>query len=284
MALRLMYITDNTEVAKIADKHGVDRIFVDMEYIGKEDRQRGLDCVKLHHTLDDVARIRKAVSNAEVLVRINPIHDATAEYSNTEDEVLSAIDAGADVIMLPMYRTVSDVHRLLNAVNGKCKVMLLAETPQACEIMPEVVRIPEVDEIHIGLNDLHLAYKKHFMFELLTDGTVEKLCRIMKDAGKQYGFGGIARIKHGLLPAEYVIREHYRLGSGSAILSRSFCNVDRCESLEEIERLFSIELKKIREEEQFAAKMTEKEYVQNSREIENFVERIVSGIKDERNG
>ena len=38
MSLKLMYITNRPEVAVIAEQYGVDRIFVDMEYIGKADR------------------------------------------------------------------------------------------------------------------------------------------------------------------------------------------------------------------------------------------------------
>ena len=33
--LKLMYITNNVDVAKIAENSGVDRIFVDLEVIGK---------------------------------------------------------------------------------------------------------------------------------------------------------------------------------------------------------------------------------------------------------
>ena len=36
MALKLMYITNRPEVAVIAQDAGVDRIFVDMEYFGKD--------------------------------------------------------------------------------------------------------------------------------------------------------------------------------------------------------------------------------------------------------
>lgn len=278
MALRLMYITDKTDVAKIADNNGVDRIFLDMEYIGKKTRQHGLDCVQSHHTVKDVERIKRVVKHAEILARINPIHDASPEYSSTEDEVTATIDAGADIIMLPMYRTLSDVYRLIHAVNGKCKIQLLAETPEACEIMPEVCKISEINEIHIGLNDLHLAYNKKFMFELITDGTVEKLCQVMHDAGKLYGFGGIARIGYGMVPAEYIIREHYRLGSTCAILSRSFCNVEQIRNLEEVERLFSTEIRRIREEENRASNMTEEEYDSNNRIIKEIVKKIVSDM------
>ena len=39
MPLKLMYITNRPDVAAIAERNGVDRIFVDMEYIGKAERQ-----------------------------------------------------------------------------------------------------------------------------------------------------------------------------------------------------------------------------------------------------
>jgi hypothetical protein len=55
------------------------------------------------------------------------------------------------------------------------------------------------DEIHIGLNDLHLSYGMTFMFELLTNGTVEMLCNKFKESGIPYGFGGIAKIGEGIL-------------------------------------------------------------------------------------
>ena len=41
MSLTLMYITNKPEIAKVAQIAGVDRIWVDMEYIGKEIRQHG---------------------------------------------------------------------------------------------------------------------------------------------------------------------------------------------------------------------------------------------------
>ena len=49
MSLKLMYITNNTEIAKIAEKSGVDRIFVDLETVGKQERQGGVNTVQSHH-------------------------------------------------------------------------------------------------------------------------------------------------------------------------------------------------------------------------------------------
>ena len=82
-----MYITNNPAIAKIAEGSGVDRIFVDMEFIGKELRQANMDTVKSHHTFDDVENIKNAISSAELLVRCNPIHDKSDEYCSTEEEI-----------------------------------------------------------------------------------------------------------------------------------------------------------------------------------------------------
>ena len=48
MALEYFYITNNQSVALACERAGVDRIFVDMEYIGKDKRQKGLDTVKIN--------------------------------------------------------------------------------------------------------------------------------------------------------------------------------------------------------------------------------------------
>ena len=88
-----------------------------------------------------------------------------------------------------------------------------------------ILRIDGIDEIHIGLNDLSMSMGKTFLFEVLTDGTVEKLCRKMNAAGMVYGFGGVACPGHGIVPAEMIVREHYRLGSSMVILSRAFCDI-----------------------------------------------------------
>ena len=82
MALKLMYITNRPDVAQIAESAGVDRIFVDLEYIGKNERQGGMDTVQNHHTVDDVRTLKNAITQAELLVRVNPIHEATAQYGS----------------------------------------------------------------------------------------------------------------------------------------------------------------------------------------------------------
>lgn len=67
MPLKLMYITNDSVIASIAENAGVDRIFIDMEYIGKNFRQGGMDTVQSHHTLEDVLNIRKSIKKSRTI-------------------------------------------------------------------------------------------------------------------------------------------------------------------------------------------------------------------------
>ena len=277
MALTLMYITNNPVTAKLAQKAGVERIWVDMEYIGKERRQGGLNTVQNHHTIEDVFRIRQVVDTSELMVRINPIHEETSEYGSSEDEIEATLRGGADVIMLPFFTAKQEVERFIDCVAGRAKTMLLVETVEAVENIYEILSVPGIDEVHIGLNDLHLAMHRRFMFELLCDGTVSNLCKVFNRLGLKYGFGGIARIGYGLLPAEYIIAEHYRLGSSAAILSRSFCNANRIADPNEIEDIFIEGVRNIRLRESEVSCYSEAEYMSNYRAICERMRMITNG-------
>ena len=275
--LKLMYITNREEIAQIAESAGVDRIFVDLEFIGKDARQKGLDTVKSHHTAQDVARIKRAVASADVLVRVNPIHDALPDYYSSRDEINSVIKAGADVVMLPYFKTPEEVQTFVKLIKGRARTMLLLETPEAVERVDEILQIPGIDEIHIGLNDLSIGYKKNFMFELLADGTVEQLCFKFRKKGIPYGFGGIASIGKGLLPSEYIIKEHYRLGSGCVILSRSFCDVAKLRHIGMINATFIRGVREIRELEQ-ECEVHSRFFFDSEKELTRLVKHISYGM------
>lgn len=276
MSLCLMYITNRQYVAQIAQKYGVDRIWVDLETRGKEDRQKNYDSVKSHHSVADIKAIKPHLTTSEMLVRVNPWYDGSTA------EINSVIDAGADIIMLPYWKTSEEVSNFVNAVNGRCKTTLLLETKEALECVDEVLAKGGFDEIHIGLNDLHLSYGMTFMFELLSDGTVEKLCNKFKAAKIPYGFGGIAKLGSGMLPAEKVIMEHYRLGSTRAILSRSFCDCAKITDIAEIEQTFSENLKMLRTFEASIANKTPEDFAQNKDEVATAVADVVTAIKRTR--
>ena len=276
--LKLMYITNQPEIAQIAETAGVERIFIDMEYIGKSVRQGGMDTVQCRHTITDIQAVRKVLTKAQILVRCNPIHDAAEEYGSSEDEINAAIVAGADILMLPYFKTAKEVQEFVRLVDGRTKILPLLETPEAVGCIDEILEIDGIDEIFIGLNDLSLGYGMKFMFQLLADGTVEKLCDKFKAKGIPYGFGGIASLGKGMLPSERVIAEHYRLGSTCAILSRSFCNANIITDLEEVGGIFDGGLKAIRAWEKQCAD-GEVDFIENRKEVEVAVNKIVKGLE-----
>lgn len=278
MSLKLMYITNRPDVALIAEEAGVDRIFIDMEYIGKAARQGGMDSVQNHHTVEDVKNIRAVLTKSQLLVRVNPIHEATDEYCSSEEEINAVIEAGADIVMLPFFKTVEEVRKFITYVDGRAKVLLLMETPEAAEHVDEIIAVPGIDEIHLGINDMSLGYGKTFMFELLADGTVESLCLRLKRARIPYGFGGVASIGTGKLPAEAILKEHYRLGSSMVILSRSFCNVNKDTDLNYIREKFEIGVRSMRAFENEIA-IHSRYFEENEEAVAKSVEKIVDQIE-----
>lgn len=277
--LKLMYITNNPQVALIAQKYGVDRIWIDLETLGKEERQKNINSVKSHHTISDIKAIAPLLNDSELLVRINPWNEISS------NEINKVIEAGADLIMLPMWKSEIEVTKFLNTVGGRTKTVLLLETKQAVECIDRILQFDGIDEIHIGLNDLHLSYGLTFMFELLVNGVVDNLCCKIKAKGIPYGFGGVARIGEGTLPAEKIILEHYRLGSQRVILSRSFCNAEEITSMNEIEKVFKSNVNALRNFEKYAESADNKIFINNKDEIKKCVEKIVASIQErKRNG
>lgn len=271
--LKLMYITNDPAVANIAADAGVDRIFIDMEVLGKAERQGGMDTVQSHHVPEDIAKVRAAIGDqAEIIVRINPLNP------NSQAEIDDAIENDADIIMLPMWRAADDLRRLVRMVDGRAKVMPLLETDTAVDHLPEALGVQGIDQMHIGLNDLHLCYHQKFMFQLLTDGTVDRLSGLLREVDIPFGFGGVGRPGSGMLPAECIIAEHYRLGSQYVILSRSFCNTEKMTDLNEMRRIFTEGVADIRRVERDCAAWTQEQFDENHRRVCACVENIVRGM------
>ena len=276
MAITLMYITNNPRLAEIAQEAGVDRIWIDLEIKGKEERQFGMNTVKSKHSIDDIYRVRPVVNQSELMVRINPLDN------ESEKEINKVIEAGADYVMLPMYKSKEEVERFIELVDGRAKTMLLLETKEAQACLEEYVGVKGIDEIHIGLNDLHLAYKKNFMFELLTDGTVDSIAKVLKKNKIRFGFGGFARIGYGILPAENILTQHYALGSQMAILSRGFCDANIIDDPEKIREIFVEGVKNIRKKEVEISTYTNEQFEENYKILCEKVAQIVENIRSKK--
>jgi hypothetical protein len=268
MSLKLMYITNRPEIAQIAEASGVDWIFVDLELRGKAERQGHLDTVISRHQFQDVMKISQAIHKAFLLVRVNPV------YEDSAAEIDMVIADGADIVMLPYFTEVQEVETFIRYVDGRAKICLLVETPGAVSNIDAILEVSGINYIHIGLNDLHLGYGMKFMFELLADGTVEMLSNKFRNKGIPFGFGGIARLGSGTLPAERIIAEHYRLGSEMAILSRSFCNYELCDNQLQVENIFNQGMSEIRNYELFLQKQDKEWFRQNQLKTVDIVQEI----------
>lgn len=214
--MKTMILDNDIENIKIYDHSGVSRIFIDLEINGKKERQGHLDTVISSHSLEDIKAVKPILKNSELLVRVNPI------FENSANEINKAIEYGADIIMLPMFKTVAEVKIFIDYVDKKVKTCLLLETSEALARIDDILEIEGIDEIHIGLNDLHLALGLDFMFELMGDGLVEYLAKKIKAKNIPFGIGGVARMDEGMLQGSIIIKEHIRLGSSMVILSRTF--------------------------------------------------------------
>lgn len=274
--LDYMFITNNPKVAEAAQDCGVKRVWIDLETLGKEERQMGMNTVKSKHTLQDISVLREVLKSSDLLVRVNPINPGS------KLEITEAIERGADMLMLPMFKTLEEVKTFLDFVDGRAKTTLLFETKESYELQDEILKVGGFDEAHVGLNDMHLSYNLTFMFELLSNGLVETMCKKFNEYGIPYGFGGIAKIGEGLLPAECIIAEHYRLGSTRAILSRSFCD-NQYVDYDKWRYEFQLGVNQIRLYERLLPLLPESYFKNNIEDVKKGVDKVVSIIKAKRN-
>lgn len=215
--LHTLLITVVPEIASHAQDCGVDSLFVDMETRGKAERQGHLDTHKSAHTYADVARIAAVLTQAQLLVRINP------PWEGTSGEVEAAIDAGAQRLMLPMFRTQTEVADFKHAVARRVPVTLLVETATSLARLPVILPLlEEGDRVHFGLNDLCIDMGLGFLFEVLGGRLLDGPAAVCRNAGIPFGIGGVGRLGTGEVPAEWILSEHARLGSEWVILSRAF--------------------------------------------------------------
>lgn len=275
--MKYLFITDCPEIAKYVDHCGVHCIFIDLELLGKVERQGGRDTVISHHKVENISRVKDVVQNAEVLVRLNPLNPQSSV------EIESALDQGADALMLPMFRSLEEIEWFCNRVNSRARVVPLVETIGAMNQLDQIVQLPDVSRIHIGLNDLHLDMELNFMFELMSNGIVDKMAEICRNARIPFGVGGISTMDQGLVSGWLVLSAHARLGSEWVILSRSFHQL--ATSLLELQSKINLplELQKVNEAYSELMKRTDFEIEEDKQLLSRAVNEVASNEIAERN-
>ncbi|RPJ85260.1 MAG: aldolase [Acidobacteria bacterium] len=210
--------TNDAGLAARADAAGIDRVGVDLERIGKAERQAGLGCRLSDHRPSDLVSLAGALERARLFARTNPPHPGLKE------EVGHCLALGASVLMLPMFETPAHAESFVEMVGGRAEVVLLVETPEAARRLPDIVRVGGVAEIHVGLNDLALGLGAGSHFEVLASDLVDRLSSVTREAGLPFGVGGVGRLGDDRLPvpADLVYAQYPRLGAMRALVSRVF--------------------------------------------------------------
>lgn len=272
--MKLLYITNEIDEATVVDSIGIDFLFLDLEKIGKKERQNKINAHFANHSIDDLIKLNIEKFKIKKLVRVNPIHESTFE------EVESVINAGADRIMLPMFRSVDEIEYFNSIVNRRLPVTYLVETNDALNSMNEWVKILNIksDEIYFGLNDLSLSMGMKHIFEILTNEYLTKFTNMLKEKNINFGIGGIGLIGKGDILADKLITEYFRLGSTRVILSRSFRSCYDKTNLVKSVNLMENEVKKLRKYIETLKHFTSKQFDDNLTSLKIDMSILLNGL------
>ena len=193
---------------------------IDLEHLGKQARQGHLDTLISNHDPMAIKYVRKeldSIGKGELLVRVNPINN------KSQEEVENAITLGAQRLMLPMFKNSDEVKFFLEIVDKRVPVTFLLETKSAYENLDSILKVNDEFDVHIGLNDLHIDLELSFMFQLLTNGIVDKMAEQFRKCRRDFGIGGVAPVSsEAKLSPKDIISYHHHVGSSAVILSRDW--------------------------------------------------------------
>jgi 2-keto-3-deoxy-L-rhamnonate aldolase RhmA len=210
--------TADPAVAARADAAGIDRVGVDLERLGKAERQRGLGTWISPHAEADLGALAPMLSRAALFARVNPINP------DSRREIEAVIAHGARVLMLPMVETRDEAGRFVDLVGGRAGIVLLVERGEALAAVGPLAAVEGVDEIHVGLNDLALSLGLPNRWLALAGDRLSAAADAVRAAGKRFGFGGIGAVDDAALPipSDLIYAEYARLGATAALVARAF--------------------------------------------------------------
>ena len=205
-------------LASRADDAGIDRIGLDLEVLGKAERQKGLATWVSEHKEEQLIAMRQAIRKNKLFCRTNPIHDGSKK------EIDRLISYGVDVLMLPMFKTVEEVRRFIDLINGRALAVPLLEHRCAADVVEEIVRVPGIDCLHVGLTDLALSLGVSNRFGLLSSDLIDRIADAAHGEGLRLCIGGIGRAmdNNQPVPADLIYAQYPRLGATGALISRAF--------------------------------------------------------------
>jgi hypothetical protein len=210
-------MTNDLHLAELADRAGVDRIGIDLDRLGKRERQPAGYRMS-EHSLADLERLCGVVQPGRLFARTDPLHPGSAR------QIEDLLARGVSTLMLPMFRSADEAAEFVDLVAGRAEVVLLVETVAAAFRIGSIARVTGVKEIMVGLNDLHLDARLDDRFEIVASDLMVAMARAVAGCGVRFGFGGLGRCDDESLPvpSSLVYPQYARLNASSAIMARSF--------------------------------------------------------------
>jgi len=214
--LQKILIVESVEVASYAREIGIEHLMVDLEIIGKRERQGHLDTVISDSSPELITSIRKAAPDSRIMVRVNPLN------RESQAEIDEVIIRGATSIMIPMFKSADELKMFYEFVNKRVPIIPLIETKCALTDIAKIALDIKPSRVHFGLNDLAINMQHNWMFTPLANKSLDYACQILRQNKIPFGIGGIARTNEGLIRPLLILAKHVSLGSDTVILSRSF--------------------------------------------------------------
>lgn len=194
-------------------------VIVDWESGSKHERQEtsqqliGISTNLTHDEGDGVENARR-LGFERVICRINGLNP------DSPAEVERVIDQGGTDVLLPMWRTLEEVHELQDLVRGRARIGLMIETSGALRAARQL-RAVAPSFAFIGLVDMAIDRGTKSIFSPILDGT---LAAVVDDLGDvPFGFGGLTLPDRGEpIPSRLFVGEMLRLGAAFSVMRRSF--------------------------------------------------------------
>jgi 2-keto-3-deoxy-L-rhamnonate aldolase RhmA len=211
--LDLVLFENEPEAARQYLQAGITSFLVDLELLGKDQRQLGFDTEIRPGTLRDLQRIA-ALPGTTAWCRINRFG------AHTPEEVERALDAGADILILPMAESLAEIDAYLRLLDRRCRAGIMIETQACAALAGELGQLP-LDYAFFGLNDFAISRGGGLIFNALADGSVEAVSKALP--GIHFGVGGLTDINRGSpIRSARLLEEMERLGCRFTFLRRSF--------------------------------------------------------------
>ncbi len=214
----LTLFTDDPVLATAADHAGIDRIGVDLEYIGKAARQLGTQSRLSDHRAEALAPIAAGLTRADLFARVNPLHEGS------EAELEAVLAQGVKVVMLPYFKAIAPVMEFCALLRRRARLVALVETVESLDLITELLALPDIDELHFGLNDLRIQMGFANHFDVLDTVVFRRALDCVRDAGKPFGIAAVAQPGDKSLPVDPLAtcRKIVHLGATRALVARSF--------------------------------------------------------------